>query len=742
MGEDGMTSEEGKADLKNFPSVLKPYEKDLREIIEAVETYNPKASTSEIIEAAKFSVEHHGDQKRLSGEPYFIHPLAVTKILTRLHLDTPSLMAGLLHDTIEDTDASAEEMQRKFGDEVWMLVDGVTKLSKVSFKSKHERQAENFRKMLLAMAQDVRVILIKLADRLHNMRTIKSMPEMKQIDIANETLEIYAPLANRLGISWLKMELEDLCLKVLKPEIYHKIESKLQSSKKEREKYIEKVIGIVKSEMAKTGIKFDIFGRTKHYYSIYRKMETRKLDFEQIYDILAFRIIVTKVSECYETLGLLHSLWKPIPGRFKDYIAIPKENMYQSLHTTVIGPDGERAEFQIRTREMNRLAEEGIAAHWLYKEGGRIDERDFKKFHWLRRMLDWQKDLRDPTEFYETLKIDLFANEVYVFTPRGEVVEFPRGATPLDFAYRIHSEIGHHCVGAKVNGRIVPLNYQLQNGDVVEILTSDKQRPRKDWLKIVITSKAKSKIRSVIKQAEREEGRKVGREILESELKKRGISINKLIKNGGVAANLPNSRYKTDDELFLAIGYGKLSASSVAAEIAGEEDKEKTKRAAPGILEQILQKVTGRHTSAIKVGNQDDILVRFARCCNPLPGDPIVGFVSRGRGVSIHRTDCPRVLEIDPERKVEVAWDTSKKAPARKAKVNVLTIDAPGILAEISRTIGHKGGNISNANIRTTRDKKAICVFEILIHDVEQLYSIMKAIEKIKGVISVERARS
>ncbi len=710
----------------------------LNDILEEVSLYIPDGDLDLIKKAYIFSARAHKGQIRLSGEPYLSHPLEVAGILAKLKLDVITISAGLLHDTIEDTLTTYDELQKYFGEEIAMLVDGVTKIGKMSFHSRHEEQAENFRKMILAMAKDIRVILIKLADRLHNMRTLEFMDKEKQELIAQETLDIYAPLAHRVGIFSIKGELEDLSLRFLKPDVYYDLAKKVMEKKKEREKFIEEAKKIISLKLEEYGIKAEITGRPKHFYSIYQKMATQNLDFDQVYDLLALRIIVNTVRECYEVLGIIHSLWKPIPGRIKDYIAIPKANMYQSLHTTVVGPYGKRLEIQIRTEDMHRVAEYGIAAHWKYKEGKVTDSRDEARFTWLRQLLEWQRELKDPAQFMETLKVDLFPEEVFVFTPKGDVKALPRGSTPIDFAYAIHTELGHHCQGAKVNGRIVPLKYELKSGDMVEIIASPTAKPSKDWLKIVKTSRAKTRIRQFINQEERERGRELGKGLLEKELRRYGSSISKFQKED-LDRVVKEFSFKSFDDLIIYIGYGKISAHQVAKRLVPPEKlKEVLKQ------EDFIKKGGRIHAAEvcpIKIRDIDDVLVRFAKCCSPLPGDSIVGFITRGRGVTVHNAYCSRVLESDPERRVEVEWDEKLKM-IRSVKVKVVCMDRPGLLAELSKAISSQNVNIRSAQIKTLEDKKAVNYFELDVENLQHLNAVIKSLEKIKEVIHVERVLS
>ncbi|MCC6335339.1 MAG: bifunctional (p)ppGpp synthetase/guanosine-3',5'-bis(diphosphate) 3'-pyrophosphohydrolase [Myxococcales bacterium] len=725
----------------------------LNDILQQVAAYHPDPDLDIIKKAYVYSAKVHQGQVRKSGEPYLIHPLEVAGILARLRLDEATIVAGLLHDTVEDTLATTEEIRELFGDEVSLIVDGVTKLSKFSASqslSQEEKQAENFRKMLVAMAQDIRVILVKLADRTHNMRTLDHMSEEKQARIAQETLDIYAPLANRLGISWVKTELEDLSFRYLKPKDFNELEQRVAKKKREREKYVDDVVSLIQSKLKDAGITASVGGRFKHYYSIYKKMRAQEIEFEQVPDVIAFRIITADLPQCYGALGLIHQMWKPVPGRFKDFIAIPKPNMYQSLHTTVIGPLSERIEIQIRTEEMHRVAEEGIAAHWAYKEGKSELTRDAEKFAWLRQLLEWQQDLKDPKEFLDTVKVDLFTDEVFVFTPKGDVRSLPRGATPVDFAFAIHSAVGEKCVGAKVNGKIVPLRYKLKNGDQVEVLTSPQAHPSKDWLTFVKTSRAQQKIRGFIKQQQRDKSLVLGRELAEREFKRFGLTLNKLIKSGELKPHAEQLGYRTEEDLMVAVGYGKVQPSQLIERLVPAEKLEEAKEKAQAPKEsspsglfnavtEIARRVVGRRSSnGITIDGIDDVLVRFGRCCNPVPGDAIVGFITRGRGVTVHTAACDKALATDPERRVDVAWDVRGEYK-RPVTLRVLTADRPGLLADMSQVFSKKGVNISQANCRATGDARAVNTFEVTISDLKQLTDVMRSIEKLTGVFSVER---
>jgi guanosine-3',5'-bis(diphosphate) 3'-pyrophosphohydrolase len=713
----------------------------LNDILDRVSSYNPSADLELIRKAYVFSAKVHQGQIRLSGEPYLIHPMEVAAILADLKLDVPTVVTGLLHDTVEDTLTTLEELENIFGPEVANLVDGVTKIGKINFRTKEESQAENFRKMLLAMSDDIRIILIKLADRLHNMRTLQYHPEPKQRSIAKETIDIYAPIANRLGISWIKSELEDLSFRFLEPQTYYDLASRVTKKKQEREADVEKVMEIIVGKLEEHGIQGDVSGRSKHLYSIYRKMETRNVDIDQIYDLIAIRILVENIRECYEVLGIIHATWKPIPGRFKDYIAMPKGNMYQSLHTTVIGPFGERMEIQIRTMEMHWVAESGIAAHWKYKEGKGYDEKEVKRFAWLRQLLEWQQELQDSREFMDSVKVELFPEEVYVFTPKGDVKSFPKGATPIDFAYSVHTDVGHRCVGAKVNGKLVPLKYELKHGDIVEVITSPHHTPSKDWLKIVKSSRARNKIRSWIKTEERIRSISLGKEIVEKEFRRYSLNYGKLVKAGEIKRVAGEFGFVAEDDLMAAVGYGKISHNQLLGKILPPERLEERQERKETRVGKIIEKLSKRSSSAIQISGVDDILVRFGKCCNPVPGDEITGFITRGRGVTIHTSDCPVALDSDPERRVDVAWNRSRKV-ALPVRIRVFCHDQKGILANISQAIANCEANIASASIQRTVDKRGINLFEVEITDLEHLNRVMNEIMKINGVLKVERLKS
>jgi guanosine-3',5'-bis(diphosphate) 3'-pyrophosphohydrolase len=713
----------------------------IADLIEKVQAYFPAADVDLIRKAYDFSARVHHGQKRQSGEPYLIHPLAVASVVADLKLDVPSVVAGLLHDTVEDTLTTLDEVKGQFGREVAALVDGLTKLGRTNFSSQEEKQAENFRKMILAMGKDVRVILIKLADRVHNMRTLDHMPREKQMLTAQETLEIYAPLAHRLGIAWIKTELEDLSLKHLHPEIYYQLKRNVAKKKTDREKYIDEVLSIINKKLEAEGIEAEVSGRPKHFYSIYQKMESQNLQYDQIYDLVAFRVLVDTQRECYESLGVIHAQWRPVPGRFKDYIALPKQNLYQSLHTSVIGPYGERIEIQIRTHEMHRVAEEGIAAHWRYKEGEDFQVSDMQRFAWLRQLLEWQENLHDPQEFLHNLREDLFAAGMYVFTPKGDLLSFPKGSTVIDFAYRIHSEVGHHCSGARVNGQLVSLKYILRSGDTVEIITTKQQTPTRDWLKWVKTPRAKSKIRFWLKSQQRERSVVLGREILEGDLHRYQLNFQSLQESGKIEWLTKELGMKDEEAFLAALGYGRITTRQVLVKLIPPEKLDSGVKKAEGALKNLFRLVsTQKRGLGIHVKGVDDVLVRFALCCHPLPGERIIGFITRGRGVTVHTVGCPTVMESDPHRKTEVSWEENLQAP-RPVKIEVTCVDQPGLLASISSAITSADANIARAQVRTFSSQRAVNTFEVMIKDSEHLRQVLQNISKVKGVYKAIRGR-
>ncbi len=719
----------------------------LEKLVTKVEQYNPHADMSLIIKAYSFGDAAHEGQFRNSGEKFFIHPFHVAMILADLNMDTATIVAGLLHDVIEDTDISYEDIVREFGVEIADLVEGVTKLKKLKYKTKQENQAENLRKMVLAMSKDIRVIIVKLADRLHNMRTLEYMTDNKKKEKAIETLEIYAPLAHRLGISKIKWELEDLSLRYLEPEKYYELVDKVSRKRRERENYIQDIIETLKKQLDDMKIHCEISGRPKSFYSIYKKMEMQGKDFEEIFDLTAIRILVDSIKDCYGVLGIVHTLWKPLPGRFKDYIAMPKPNMYQSLHTTVIGPEGEIFEVQIRTYEMHKTAEYGIAAHWKYKEGVTKAESFDNKLAWLGQLLEWQNDLKDPKDFMETLKIDFFTDEVFIFTPRGDVINLPEGSTPIDFAYRVHTDIGNSCVGAKINGRIVPLNYQLRNGNIVEIITSvNSSGPSRDWLKIVKSTQAKSKIRQWFKVKDKDVNATKGRESLEKELKRQGYKINEIIKDEWLKNIADKLSINTIEDLYASLGYGNVKLNQVITKlkdfhaeyykIENEEEflKEQTKK--------VQDKKKTKSNQGVAVKGVDNIKIRFAKCCNPVPGDDIIGYVTMGRGVSVHRKDCPNVKQNqEPDRLLEVEWDVGKKA-SYNAEIQIRGIDRAGLLAEIALKLNEEGLALVSLNARPNKDRMVLVNMVLEISDIDQLEGLLYRIKRIDGVIDAYRVTS
>lgn len=716
--------------------------KSLDDLCEKIRAHHP-GDLSLIEKAYVFSEKAHSGQIRRSGEPYISHPLGVAAILADLHLDLATIATGLLHDTVEDTHATLQDIENEFGKQIAELVDGVTKISKISFRNTHEKQGENIRKMIVAMGKDVRVVLVKLADRLHNMRSLNHMPPEKQLRIARETLDIYAPLAGRLGIMSLKIELEDLSFRYSAPDAYYQLAQKIAMQKKERERFIDDTKRLLITDLAaRTKMKFEVYGRPKHLYSIYKKMQTRSLDYEQLYDVLAFRVIVGSVSECYEVLGHVHALWKPIPGRFKDFIAMPKVNNYQSLHTTVIGPGGERIEIQIRTREMHQIAERGIAAHWKYKEGAKPSDTD-QKFEWLRDLVSMHQQVRNPDEFLESVKTDLWDREIYVFTPKGDVRELPDGSTPIDFAYAVHTDVGHRCAAARVNGRLVPLKHKLRSGDTIEVITSAHQQPSKDWLKFCVTPRAKSKIRWFVKNEERKRALELGKEILEKDFRKFGHNLHRAVKETpDLQDKLRACGASEVDDLYVAVGYGKLVSKDVIEKFYPDAKPVIEEQAS--FMQRVVQNAARknkRSTSIIRVDGMDDMLVRFGKCCNPIPGDPIAGFITRGRGITIHKADCERAFDVDSARRIDVEWtvDSTPEGVERIVRVRVVSQDVPGLLKSMSEAFSTRGINIHNAQIRTTKDKKAVCVFDVSVRDTDQLSQVMSDLQKINGIIGVTR---
>lgn len=721
----------------------------LQKILDKIKEFKLDVDINLITKAYELAKEAHSDQCRESGEPYLMHPVEVAIILIEMGLDTDTICAALLHDVVEDTEYTYDDIKEQFNVEIANLVEGVTKLGKIEYKTKEEQQAENVRKMLIAMARDVRVILIKLADRLHNMRTLKYVPPNKQKAKAQETLDIFAPIAHRLGISKIKWELEDLSLRYIHPEEYYDLVNKVSQKRVEREKSINQIIEVLKDKLGSAGIDSDIDGRPKHFYSIYRKMVYKNKTFDQIFDLLAVRIIVDSVKDCYAALGIVHTLWKPIPGRFKDYIAMPKPNMYQSLHSTVIGPGGQPFEIQIRTWEMHRTAEYGIAAHWKYKEGVEKSEIE-DKLQWLREIVEYQKESKDPNEFMETVKMDLFTDEVFVFTPKGTVISLPVDSTPIDFAYRIHTDVGNKCVGAKVNGRMVPLDYTLKTGEIVEIVTSTVSKgPSRDWLNIAKSSQARNKIKQWFKRTFKEENVEKGRESIEREIKRQGLSYSEIMKVEFIEPVLRKFNFSQQEDMFSSIGSGAITAAQVVTRIKEEfrrkeQDGDKNWRVLEKQQPQTKKVKKENKKPGVEVKGVKEILVRFAKCCNPVPGDTIIGFITKGRGVSVHRKDCKNfehLSQAEPEKIVDVNW-TGEHTTDFLADIQIEAHDRPGILAEITIAISNAKIGVRSINARTGKNDVAIIGLTLHVSDIEQLDKVMKDFRKLNGVIDVYRYRS
>jgi len=708
---------------------------------ESVIRLDPGADFSLIERCFEYAAHHHAGQVRRSGEPYVVHPLAVAKTIADLELDQAAVCAGLLHDAIEDTGATGDEIRDLFGAEVQMLVEGVTKLGQVPWSSREERQAENFRKMLLAMARDIRVVLIKLADRTDNMRTLGHMSREKQERIALETREIYAPLANRLGIQWMKIELEDLCFKYLESQEYQQLYDKLAITEVARLAYTNEVCRHLRDAMAEEGIAADVVGHTKHMWSIFKKTRKSGQEPDQIFDIVSFRIVTDSVRDCYATLGAVHTRWTPIPGRFKDYIALPKPNLYQSLHTTAIGPRSERIEVHIRTHEMHRMAQFGIAAHWRHKDAVQLKSTDSKAFAWLAQLMEWQRDLKDPTEFIETVKSDLFEEEVFVFTPNGDVKALPKGSTPIDFAYSVHTKVGDHCSGARINSIIVPLRYVLRNGDTVEILTAEKQKPAKEWLKFVVTSRAKERVRHHLRVSSRERSKQYGHDLLARHLRTIDRDLATAEKDGRLESAALQLRAGNAEELLLLIGYQKQQVDLVArvmfpganAEILAEDPK----NAEPDLVAIARSRPPRRSIGGVNVQGEAGVTVRFAKCCSPIPGDPITAFTTRSRSVIVHLRDCDKAMDLDPARRVDVGWDETVTVH-RPVSVEVVTSNRPGVLANLSKVFQEQELNIAQAKCRTS-DEKGINTFQVNLSHTQQLKNLSRALFAVEGVISVER---
>ncbi len=725
----------------------------IEKIIERVKQNNPKADIKLIEKAYKYAEESHKDQNRISGEKYICHPLEVAYILADLELDDSTICAALLHDVVEDTPVTREDIVSEFSEEIAEMVDGVTKLGKIQYTTIEEQQVENYRKMFLAMGKDIRVILIKLADRLHNMRTLKHLKRERQIANAKETMDLYAPLANRLGIYSLKWELEDLGFRYLYPEEYRELVEGIEKKREERLQFIDKITDEIREVLKKEGIEAEITGRAKHLYSIDKKMKRDNITLDQVYDLFALRIIVNSVKDCYAALGVVHDLYTPMPGRFKDYIAVPKPNMYQSIHTTLLGPNGTPFEVQVRTWDMHQIAEFGIAAHWAYKEANNrsgkksnvVVEED--KLAWLRETLEWQKDMQDPDEFLKTLKTELFEDEVYVFTPRGEIKTLPRDATPIDFAYSIHAEVGHKMVGCKINSKMMPIVTKLKSGDIVEIIRSDNQKgPSRDWLKFVKSSSAKTKIQQWFKKAEREENIDRGKETLDKEIKRIGMSHSDLVKPEWINIVLERYRYSNTDDMYAAIGFGAISPGKIITKLLEEYKKEHEEE----IIEEKLQELTKRRNtvkkppkSGVIVKGIDNCLVKFSRCCNPVPGDEIIGYITKGRGVSIHRTDCANIEDLieDENRIIDVAWYDDEIQTSYNVDIEVFSNDRTGLLSDIVKEITSQKINIMGVNTKTNKERIATIDITVEVENIDQLTKVIKAIRKVDSVYEVKRKK-
>ncbi len=707
------------------------------DLIEKIKTYNPNVDEAEIRSAYELAKVNHQGQKRNSGEDYIIHPLHVAMILADMNMDSATIIAGLLHDTIEDTSVTYEDIEKKFGKEIAELVDGVTKLKKLNYKSKAEKQAENIRKMVLAMAKDIRVIIVKLADRLHNMRTLEYMTEAKKIEKATETLEIYAPIADRLGMSRVKWELEDLSLRYLDPDEYYKLVDMVNKRRKEREELINSIIDTLKVNLERVGIKCEINGRPKNFYSIYKKMKVKGKVFDEIYDLSAVRILTNDIKDCYGALGVVHTLWKPIPGRFKDYIAMPKPNNYQSLHTTVIDNNGETFEVQIRTYQMHQTAEYGIAAHWKYKTGQTKTTSFDENLTWLRQLMEWQKDLNDPNDFMDTLKVDFFADEVFVFSPKGDVINLPEGSTPIDFAYRIHTQVGNTCVGAKVNGRIVPLSYKLSSGNIVDIITNSNSGPSLDWLNIVKSNQAKKKISQYFKIKDRDKNIEKGKEILEKEAKRLNYNVNEFLKDEWIDEVRAKLNVSTIDDLYAALGFGTIKLSQVTAKLIDIYNRFNKKP-----IKNIVKSKRKAQKSGIDVKGVDGVKVRIAKCCTPVPGDDIIGYITIGRGISVHRADCPNVNNnVEESRIVQVSWQKDE-ANSYEAAIEVRALDKPNVIGDVANRINEAKLNMTSLNARSTRDGDAIVDVILEITNIDELEGIIEKLKRVKNVFDVYRMKA
>jgi GTP pyrophosphokinase len=709
------------------------------DLVEKVRASNPDADTELLRRAYVFSAFEHKGQVRHSGEPYLVHPLEVADQLADMRLDVVAIAAGLLHDIVEDTQTPIERIRELFGADVAHVVEGVTKLGAIPFSSSEERQAENFRKMLLAMVDDIRVILVKLADRLHNMRTLHHLPEERRVKIAQETRDIYAPIANRLGMSKVKNELEELAFRYLEPHAYESLRSRVEARRRAAEGMIEELKKNITAKLTEAQVPvIHIDGRIKRLFSIHQKLKRQKIDLDQVYDLVALRIVTDSIKDCYAALGIIHQTWSPVPGRIKDFIAMPRPNGYQSLHTSVISERGSPFEVQIRTAEQHRIAEEGIAAHWKYKEGRLGADRDEQHFLWLRQLLEWQQEVRDPQEFLQNLKIELYPEEVYIFTPKGEVKALPRGATPVDFAYSIHTDVGHQCVGARVNGKMVPLRTRLRNGDIVEAVTAPGHKPSRDWLNFVVTSRARNKIRHYIQGEEKVRSTELGRKLFEKEARRFGLSMKTLMEGESFAKLVSEYGMQKADELFAAVGYGKLPAKTVLGRLVPQEQ---LKEAPPETgIASVVRRVLGTGEEKIKVRGVDDLMVFRARCCNPIRGEQIVGYITRGKGVSVHSATCTNVVNLlyDPERRIDVEWDKGGDAAPYIVRLSIQVEDRKGILADVSSRIAGINTNIQKVEAKTS-DQMGRIDMTVEINDVKHLQKVIKSLRGVDGVIDVER---
>lgn len=711
----------------------------IQQILDKVKQHNESANLELIQHAYVYAASAHAGQTRLSGEPYLSHPLAVADTLAEMGFDEPTIAAGLLHDTVEDTKATIEEVDENFGEEVADIVDGVTKISMIPFENKEEAQAENIRKMILAMSHDMRVLMVKLADRLHNMGTLDFQKAHKQRRIAQETMDIYAPLANRLGLNVMKRRLEDLSFKYLRPDIYNQIDHWLDSHQVVEKHIISNVVEMLRKLLADNHISGQVYGRIKHKYSIYKKMQSQSLTLDEMHDIMAFRVLVKDIRDCYAVLGLAHAQWKPVYGRFKDYISMPKANGYQSLHTTVIGPEGERIEIQIRTEEMHRLAEHGVAAHWLYKEAGRVNSKDLEQFSWLREIFERQGEEADSKEFMHSLKMDLFKDEVYVYTPAGDVKELPEGATPLDFAYLIHTKVGHHCAGAKINGRLMPLGTELKNGDIVQIVTDPGRAPNRDWLKMVKTARARSRIQHYLRTEERAHAMNLGRELLEKEGRKVSLNVTRAQKEGQLAIVAQDMNYDGVDELVAAVGYAHITPRKVLNKLYAVLHPDASAAQAPQTPSARESGDTPRNRGeGVGVAGVDGVLMRFAKCCNPVPGDPIVGYISRGLGITVHRADCPNVANMEPERLISVHWEGDEEKPY-EAGIFIIAKNVAGVLAEVCGIMSKNDINISGLNMEPQVDGNVRLRFTVEVKNASQLYQLIERIRELSTILEVVR---